>query len=181
LIVAHRRTLQTLFSVKANDLADSFRMTVGRMRVGPHAYAPDLTAPDGVSTGGGVQALQHLRLLPPQPNMPTLVVGHVNQRDGAAELRTFDHLDAICRERFKQGPPFEPGHYAQLLDTMQSFLSACGLRVALAGPPADLTWRPAQGGSVAPPRKGGALVVWVAGGIVLVGMLLTALVWFFKK
>jgi hypothetical protein len=113
--------------------------------------------------------------------MPTLVVGHVNQRDGAAELRTFDHVDAICRERFKQGPPFEPGHYAQLLDSMQNFLSACGLRVALAGPPSDLALRPLQGDSVAPPRASGALIVWVAGGIVLLGVLLTAFVWFFKK
>jgi hypothetical protein len=172
--------LQTQFSIKANDLAESFRSTVGRMRVGPHAYAPDLTAPEGPSTGGGVQALQHLRLIPPQPNMPTLVVGHVNQREGAAELRTFDHVDAICRERFKHGPPFEPAHYGQLLEAMQGFLGACGMRVALAGPPRDLVHPPA-GGSVAPPRNGAARIAWAAGGIVLLGMLVTALVWFFRK
>jgi hypothetical protein len=66
--------LQTQFSVKATSLAESFRATVGRLRVGPYGFTPDMTAPEGPSTGGGVQSTQHLRLVPPQPNMPTLVV-----------------------------------------------------------------------------------------------------------
>ena len=70
--------LQTTVAFRATDLAESFRSTVGKLRVGPLAYTPDLTAPEGPSTGGGTQALAHVRLLPPQPNMPTLVVGHVN-------------------------------------------------------------------------------------------------------
>jgi hypothetical protein len=178
--VADRRFLRTQWSIKANDLAESFRSTVGQMRVGPHAYAPDMTAPEGPSTGGGVQALQHLRLISPQPNMPTLVVGHVNQRDGAAELRTFDHVDAICRERYNHGPPFGPAHYGPLLEAMQGFLGACGMRVALAGPPRNLL-DPAASGSMAPPKNSAALIAWVAGGIVLLGMLASALLWFFKK
>src|SRR5580704_12567647 len=104
-VVTSRRMLQTQFSVRANDLAESFRSTIGKLRVGPNGYAPDMTAPEGPSTGGGFQAMQHLRLVPPQPTMPTLVVGHLNQRMGAAELRTYEHVDAICRERFKQGAP----------------------------------------------------------------------------
>jgi len=171
--------LQTQYSVKATDLAESFRSTVGRLRIGPYEYTPDLTAPDGPSTGGGAQALQHVRLIPPQPNMPTIVVGHVNQRDGAAELRTFHHVEAICRERFNQGAPFEAGHYAQLLESVQGFLSACGLRVVLSEPPAQLGRRLLE--SLAPPKTGGALVAWVAGSVVLVGMLLAAMVWFFRK
>ena len=171
--------LQTQYSVKANDLAESFRSTVGRLRIGPHEYTPDLTAPEGPSTGGGAQALQHVRLLPPQPNMPTIVVGHVNQRDGAAELRTFDHVEAIFRERFKQSAPFEAGHYAQLLESVQGFLSACGLRVALAGPPTQLGRRLVE--SLRPPKGGNAMVAWVAGCVVLVGMLAAAGIWFFMK
>ena len=62
--------LQTQYSVKATDLAETFRSTVGRLRVGPYAYAPDMTAPEGPSTGGGVQALQHLRLVPPRATCP---------------------------------------------------------------------------------------------------------------
>ncbi len=171
--------LQTTVALRATDLAESFRSTVGKLRVGPLAYTPDLTAPEGPSTGGGAQALAHLRLLPPQPNMPTLVVGHVNHREGAAELRTFDHVEAICRERFQQSAPFEAGQYAELLESVQGFLTACGLRVALTGPPAQMGRRFIQ--SLAPPKGGGPLVAWFAGAIVLVGVLLGALIWFVMK
>jgi hypothetical protein len=173
--------LQTQFSVMASDLAENFRTTVGSLRVGPQGYAPDMTAPEGPSTGGGVQALQHLRLLPPKPSMPTLVIGHVNRLDGAAELRTFDHVDAICRERFKQGAPFDSTHYEQLVQSMQSFLSSAGLRVDFAAAPEDLARRAAGLGSIAPARSQTGLVAAVAAAIVLVGMLLASVVWFLKK
>src|SRR5580693_465741 len=117
--------LQTQFSVQANDLAESFRSTVGRLKVAPYGYAPDMTAPDGPSTGGGVQGLQHLRLVPPEPSLPTLVVGSVSMRDHGAELRTLEHLDAICRERFQQGAPLDPQHYMHFVQSAQSFLAAC--------------------------------------------------------
>lgn len=174
--------LQTQFSVRANDLAESFRGTVGRMRVGPHGFTPDMTAPEGPSTGGGVQALQHLRLLPPQPNMPTLVIGHLNQREGTAELRTLDYVDAICRERFRQGAPLDPGQYTALLQSMQGFLMACGMRVAFAGPPPDLLARlAAPTPSMAPQKSGGGLLVGLLGGFALVAILGAALAWFFLK
>jgi hypothetical protein len=182
-----KRTLQTQFSVKATDLAQSFRSTVGRFRVGPYAYAPDMTAPEGPSTGGGVQSLQHIRLLPPQANMPTLVVGHANQRDRQAELRTFEHVDAICRERFKQGAPLDPGQYEGFLQSAQDFLAACGMRVALVGPPADLSSlrrsRPDPAESIAPPKRNTGLVFALAVAVSLVVVLGGALVWLlaFKK
>jgi hypothetical protein len=173
--------LQTQFSIQANDFADSFRATVGQVRVGPFAYTPDMTAPEGPSTGGGVQALQHVRLLPPKPNMPTLVVGHVNQREMAAELRTFDHVDAICRERFKQGAPFDSAQYEQLLQSMQGFLGACGLRVAFAAAPEGLARRAAGLGSVAPPKSNVALIAAAAGALILIGLLFLTVVWFMRK
>jgi hypothetical protein len=172
--------LQTQYSVQATDFADSYRSTMGRIRVGPWGYVPDVTAPEGPSTGGGVQALQHLRLVPPQPNLPTLVVGSVNGRERSAELRTLEHVDAICRERFKQGAPLDPGHYAAFLQSAQGFLAACGLRVAYAGPPADLLARlAAPTPSMAPPRSSARILVGVVGTIVLVGVLGGALVWYF--
>jgi hypothetical protein len=174
--------LQTQFSVRATDLAESFRNTVGRLRVGPHGLAPDLTAPDGPSTGGGVQAMQHVRLVPPQPNLPTLVVGHVNQREGTAELRTLDHVDAMCRERFKQGAPVDPGQYAQFLQSAQGFLAACGLRVTFAGPPPDLLARlAAPTASMAPPKSGSGAAAWFFGASFLLAVLGAALAWFFFK
>jgi hypothetical protein len=178
--VSNRRMLQTQFSVQANDFADTFRTTIGRLRVGPYGYAPDVTAPEGPSTGGGVQAMQHLRLVPPQPNLPTIVVGHVNGRDRSAELRTLDHVDAICRERFKQGAPLDPQQYAQFLQQAQGFLAACGMQVIYSGPPPDLLARlAAPTPSMAPQRGSGGLVAGILIGVLLVAILGGALLWFF--
>ena len=156
-----RSALRTQFSIQASTLADSYRTTVGRLRVGPHDYAPDMTAPDGQSTGGGVQALQHLRLVPTLANMPTLLVGHANQRDRAAELRTWEHVDAICRERFKQAAPIDPAQYQQFLQSAEGFLAACGLRVAFVPTPEDMVVR--RGDLEDPgPAKGRALSLGAA-------------------
>jgi hypothetical protein len=171
--------LQTEFSVLANDLAENFRNSVGKLRIGPSGYTPDMTAPEGPSTGGGVQSMQHVRLLPPEPSMPTLVVGHLDQRQRTAELRTFDHVDAICRERFKQGAPFESAQYEALLESMQEFLTACGMTVRRAGPPQKAS--PAEGQSIVPTQANAMLLMTVAAAVVLVGILAAALVWFFKK
>jgi hypothetical protein len=136
-----KRALQTQFSMQATGLAATFRGAVGRLRVGPHGYSPDLTAPEGMSTGGGVQALQHIRLVPPQPTLPVLVIGNVNQRDGTAELRTWEHVDAICRDRFQQGAPVDASQYELFLQSAQGFLAAYGLRVSFVATPPELAMR----------------------------------------
>jgi hypothetical protein len=119
-----------------------------------------MTSPEGPSTGGGVQAMQHLRLLPPQPSMPTLVIGHLHQRDGTAELRTLDYVDAICRDRTKRGAMVDPGQYGQFLQSAEAFLAACGMRVTYSGPPADLMARlAAPTPSMAPAQGQTGLVV----------------------
>jgi hypothetical protein len=161
-----RSALRTQFSIQASTLADSYRSTVGRLRVGPHGYSPDMTAPEGQSTGGGVQAMQHLRLLPPQPNMPAIVVGHANQRDGAAELRTWEHVDAICRERFKQGAPLDPAAYQEFLQAAQGFLAACGLRVNVAPTPDEMRLAPAGEPEAPAPRGKRGLALGIAGGVI---------------
>lgn len=173
--------LQTQYSVQATDLAESFRTTLGRARIGPHGYTPDMTAPEGPSTGGGVQAMQHLRLLPPQPNMPTLIIGHLHQRDGTAELRTLDHVDAICRDRFKRGAMLDPGQYGQFLQSAEAFLAAGGLRITYSGPPADLMARlAAPTASTAPAKSHTGLVVGLVTAFLLLA-LAGAVAWFTLK
>ena len=54
--------------------------------------------------------------------MPTIVLGHANQRERAAELRTWEHVDTLYRERFKQGVPIDPAAYQELLQSAQDFL-----------------------------------------------------------
>jgi hypothetical protein len=171
-----RSALRTQFSIQASTLADSYGSTVGRLRVGPHDYAPDMTAPDGQSTGGGVQAMQHLRLVPTQANLPTLLVGHANQRDGAAELRTWEHVDAICRERFKQRAPIDPAQYQQFLQSAQGFLAACGLRVSFAPTPDEMSTRRSQPDEPPAPKRSLALVVSVTVTLLVAGAAIWALV-----
>jgi hypothetical protein len=161
-----RSALRTQFSIQASTLADSYRDTVGRLHVGPHGYSPDMTAPEGQSTGGGVQAMQHLRLVPPQPNMPT-IVGHANQRDRAAELKTWEHVDAIYRERFKQGVPLDPAAYQEFLQGAQGFLAAVGLRVTVVPTPDEMRLPSAmQQEEAEPAPKRSFLALGLAGGAV---------------
>ncbi len=175
-----KKSLQTSFSVKASDFAEMFRAAVGGMRVGPHGYIPDLTKPEGPSTGGGVQALQHVRLVPPETTMPTLVVGQVNQRQGTAELRTLHYVDVMCRERFKQGAPLDPTEYANFVQTAQSFLAACGFRVSLASPPAELAAKLAGAEPSSPPpaARSAVSIVVVVG---MLGALAGVVYWLFLR
>jgi hypothetical protein len=114
--------------------------------------------------------------------MPTLLVGSLNQREGTAELRTLEYVDAISRERFKQGAPLDPAQYAQFLQSAQGFLAACGLKVVYAGPPADLIARlMAPTPSMVPAKSGGGMVFGILGAILLVGVLAAAVAWFYLK
>jgi hypothetical protein len=173
----NKKSLQTQFSARATTLAESFQSTLARVPVGVHGYTADMTSPDGPSTGGGVQALQHVRLVPPNASMPTLVVGHANQRDGTAELRTFEHVDALCHERLRQGAPFGLADYATFLQSAQGFLAAWGLRVSLQAPPVA---EPTEMKSSLPPRSNTGLVVGVVTAFVLAAILGGVAVWFVK-
>ena len=105
--------------------------------------------------------------------MATILVGHANQRDGVAELRTWEHVDAICRERFNQGAPLDPASYQEFLQAAQGFLAACGLRVSVAPTPegmrAAMADRAAPESSPPPKRSSSlALAVGIVGSIALV-------------
>jgi hypothetical protein len=100
-----KAALQTVHAIKASDLAAASNEALKKVRIAPGDYAPELTEPEGPSTSGGVQAMQHLRLVSVQPSRPTLVVGNANHAAGTAELRTYDYLDSAHRERF--GKPLD--------------------------------------------------------------------------
>lgn len=173
----NKRALQTQFSLQATGLADSYRTTVGQLRVGPHGYAPDMTSPEGPSTGGGVQAMQHLRLVAPEGALPTLVVGHANMREQTAELRTWEHVDAICRERFGRSAPLDPSQYQDFLQSAQGFLAACGLRVVLSPTPAELAVRRLEGESVVAPTHDPRLTKVLVAAVTVFAMAAAIVVW----
>jgi hypothetical protein len=114
----------TTFANQAVSLAEIFNVGFAKRRVeGPSLYSVELSAPDGPSTAGGKQAIQHLKLIP-EGGGATLLIGTVNMVEHQVELRTFRHVDELHRQRFK-GAPFggEPASYQQLLDAIGVFLS----------------------------------------------------------
>ena len=104
---------------RRSSLADYFNTRVGRQARGGHRV--ELAVPDGPSTGGGKQALQHIRLVPDagarrhhcrirQPSEKT------------AELRTWEHLAQLHAQRFKgKTIPLDRVEYNELLKRMQAF------------------------------------------------------------
>ncbi len=120
------------------DLAAAFNDALKRVRIGPGDYSAELTAPEGPSTAGGVQAMQHLRLVPGQAGLPTLVVGHANHAEEKAELRTYEHLDAVHRQRFRRPLAIDRGQYEDFLRLTKQLLGVLHLKTSIVGPPLDL-------------------------------------------
>ena len=151
--------LRTQFSLKATDLAATFGAAFGKSRLMPGQYAPELTAPEDVSTGGGVRALQRLRLVPQQAGFPTLVIGGVNQKEGTAELRGFDQVGAIHQQRFKRPLPLDRAQYDQLLKMFYDFLGVMRLKVTVNNAPPDLSEDSSMSMVREPPSKGSPWVL----------------------
>lgn len=129
---------RTVFAGKAFGLAELFKHTVGkeRLEVGPVTYVPELSAPEGESTGGGKQSLQHIALVP-QGGGATLVIGTADLVGQRAELRGFAQVDDVHRRRFKGAPfPVERPRYEALLQSLQTFFSGRQYQVTVVGAPA---------------------------------------------
>jgi hypothetical protein len=114
----------TMFAGMAFGLAELFKHSVGKKRLaGPVVYNVELSAPEGESTAGGKQALQHVKLVPERGG-PTLLIGTANAVEKAAELRSYKHVDEMHRQRFK-GAPFDadPTQYEALLEAARAFFT----------------------------------------------------------
>ena len=115
--------------------------------------------------------MQHLRLVPGQPGLPTLVVGHANRAHGKAELRSFDYVDAVHRQRFQRPLPLDRAAYDAFMDSAKLILAALHLHTTIAGPPAEL------GAEATPPQtpsSRSALAVLVAAAFVMLALAMTA-------
>jgi hypothetical protein len=168
--------MRTQFSLQAQDLASSMNASFARMRIAPGQYVPELTAPEGPSTGGGVQAMQRIRLVPQAPGFPVLVVGSANHAQGMAELRTYDHVDAIHRHRFKRPVALDRAQYDQFLEMAKNFLEVLRLRVTLAGPSSFVPESEPLGEVVEPAAESGKTAFWVLLGLVLFAMVVVGAV-----
>src|SRR4051794_5996562 len=114
----------TMFAGMAFGLAELFKHSVGKTRLrGDVSYSVELSAPEGESTAGGKQALQHVKLVP-DGGGPTLVIGTANAVEKLAELRTYKHVDEMHRQRFK-GAPFDVqmGEYESVVEAARKFFT----------------------------------------------------------
>lgn len=124
---------RTQFAMQALGLAELFRFQFEdeRLTGGGVAYTVELSAPDGPSTGGGTQALQHVKLVS-QNGGPTIVAGSCNQVEKRGELRTFEYMTAQHARRFKGASLLlDRGSYNDLIKKLQAFFVERGLRVVM--------------------------------------------------
>jgi hypothetical protein len=172
-VMSRKAALQTYHALQASELAAAVNEALRKIRLVPGEYAAELTEPEGPSTGGGLQAMQHMRLVPRLAGHPTLVVGHANQTDKMAELRTYDHLDAVHRQRFKRPLAIDRTQYDDFVTLAKGLLEALQFRTLLVGPPADVRAAVAAAEPAAqarPSRSGSGMLV----GSVMVAVALVA-------
>jgi hypothetical protein len=166
------RDLRTRFAVRALDFAETFNAGLGALSLQPGAYQPQLTTPDGPSTGGGVQAVQHVRLIAARQGFPAILVGSANQRSGTAELRSYEYIDAVHRQRWQRPVPLDRHDYEDFLHSAKNFFESNQLLVTIAGPEGA---RPRRAEAEAAPATAaasgtGAIVTGVVAGLVIGGL-----------
>lgn len=135
------RDLRTRFAVRALDFAETFNAGLGPLSLQPAAYQPQLTTPDGPSTGGGVQAIQHVRLIAARQGFPSILVGSANQRSGTAELRSYEYVDAVHRQRWQRPVPLDRTDYEDFVHSAKNFFESNQLLVTIVSPSGGLARR----------------------------------------
>ena len=125
---------RTAFAMQALGLAETFNLMLQAERVkGPVTYRVELSAPDGMSTAGGKQATQHVKLVP-EGGGTTIVAGSANQAEKWAELRTFEHLKLLHAQRWKGAEiPLNRVQYNELVEKLKAFFAqqgGCSVRMA---------------------------------------------------
>jgi hypothetical protein len=170
-----RQDLRTEYAMQAAGLADRFTEVFGRKRIGG-GFHTDMTAPDGPSTGGGVQMLQHVRLLWPKRG-PAVVMGSLDQIKMRATIRSYGYIASLAEERGLDLSLTE-ADYEQLSGLVKKFFEEREVAVWFEDTPPKA--RADEPTGVAAPSSGGAgfLIGFLVGGLV-VGSLVFAATWLF--
>ncbi|APR84420.1 Hypothetical protein A7982_09769 [Minicystis rosea] len=122
----------TMVAAKAVSLAELFEARFEAGLEGPVRCRVELSAPDGPSTAGGKQALQHIKLVPAD-GTPAIVIGSANTIRQTAEIRTFDHIAALYAQRFKGARiPIDVTRFQELSQNLATFFRAMQLTVTFA-------------------------------------------------
>jgi hypothetical protein len=151
---------RTQFAMQALGFADVFNLKIGDQKVSGHRV--ELSAPDGPSTGGGKQSVQHIKLIPEGGGTVT-VAGSADQMEKKAEIRSWDYLQALFAQRFKgKTLPIDRTQYAALVKRMQVFFADQGLAVVMLDTP------PQSGVERSEPRAMNPMVIFVMVAIVAI-------------
>lgn len=165
---ADPEALRTRLAKKFVSLADDVNEEFKEFTIGAGAWGVELTAPQGMSTGGGKQALQHLRMRARRPGYSVLVGGTVNQVEKIAELRDYRHMCMMHEVRFKKRLEITENEWEQFLRKAEVVLREAQVRCERVGPTKDLIAR----------RRGMTRVSRIAAAAFAVIMVLAAIVLF---
>ena len=130
--------LRTRLARKFTTLADQVTESFDDFRIGAGRWAVELTAPQGMSTGGGKQVLQHLRLRPTREGHAVLIGGVVNPVSRTAELRDHPHMDMIYRARFGRALEITAAEWEQFLRKAEVVLRQERIGTARVAAPRDV-------------------------------------------
>jgi hypothetical protein len=138
----------TIFASQALGLSAMFQALTSKHRLGGSpAYLPQLAAPDGPSTAGGKQALQHVSLIP-EGGGDTIVIGGANTVEKRAELRSYRHVSRTYSQRWRGAQlPFDKESYDELLKQIQAFFGSQSFTVTVLDLPSEPEDRPARAAS----------------------------------
>ena len=159
----------TQFAMQALGFADLFNIKVGDQKV--NGYRVEMSAPDGPSTGGGKQSVQHVKLMAEDGSGSVIVAGSANQIEKSAEVRTYEYLADLHAKRFKGArfPLDKPG-YNLLVARMKSFFAEQNLAVTMLDAPRPgaaggrQVVRPSEPGA---PSKGTMIGIFVAVAVII--------------
>lgn len=129
------QNLRTQVAMQATDFSGAFNSVLGKVRIAPANYTPELMAPEGPSTGGGREAMQRIRLVPSDPNYPTLVVGSANVISHRGEIRSYAYVDAAHRERFGREVALDPAGYEAFLQMVKNYFTVARLEYVVEDAP----------------------------------------------
>jgi len=158
------RPVHTQFAMKAIDLAELFKALVGNTKVVASEgaqFSVELSAPEGLSTGGGAQSVQHIKLT---RTGLVVVAGSSDQVERSAELRSYDYLAAAHGQRYKGAPlPIDRASYEVFLKRARDFFKQQDMAIVVKeGAPVAVARPPAAGSSLGMSIGAIAVVVGVA-------------------
>ncbi|HEY4181505.1 MAG TPA: hypothetical protein VGM90_31880 [Kofleriaceae bacterium] len=125
------KPLHTAFASQALELADVFKMFVGSAPINGtdgRPFTAQLSTPDGPSTGGGVQHVQHITF---SRDGRTFVVGSIDTKAQQIELRGLENVSRQHQQRFKAPLTLTAVEYDLFVKRVRAFANSKQMAVLI--------------------------------------------------